>query len=232
MTDMTLHNSTSSDAQVTPKKTALDQLSSNAVDVPPSITRVLANKAMGIEGLIPLWFGEPNQPTPKFICDEAARAMQNGETFYAEGLGRPFLRQAIADYSSRIYNTEIPSERIAVTVSGGNAINLAFQALLKPGDKVATITPAFGKDFSFVSAGLSGLYIFGDNEKVDFFGYLGNHLLLIDGNSLYNVGLGAGFKFEFVKLLNLNLQAGYGVFDLTNDPFSNITGEIGFYYQF
>ena len=135
---MTIANSSTYNAQK-----AIDDLSSNAIDVPPSITRVLANKAMGIEGLIPLWFGEPNQPTPQFICDEAARAMQNGETFYAEGLGRPFLRSAIADYSSRLYNTEISSERIAVTVSGGNAINLAFQALLKPGDKVATITPAF-----------------------------------------------------------------------------------------
>lgn len=124
-------------------QTAFDRLVSNAVDVPPSITRVLANKAMGVEGLIPLWFGEPNQPTPSFICEEAAQAMQRGETFYAEGLGRPFLREAIAEYSTKLYDTPISAERIAVTVSGGNAINLAFQALLQPGDKVATITPAF-----------------------------------------------------------------------------------------
>lgn len=123
--------------------TAIDQLSSNAIDIPPSITRVLANKAMGIDGLIPLWFGEPNQPTPQFICDAAAQSMRDGETFYAEGLGRPYLREALANYNSKLYNTKIDASRIAVTVSGGNAINLAFQALLKPGDKVATITPAF-----------------------------------------------------------------------------------------
>jgi aspartate/methionine/tyrosine aminotransferase len=124
-------------------KLAADQLLSNAVAVPPSITRVLANKAMGLDGLIPLWFGEPNQPTPQFICDAAAQSMQAGETFYAEGLGRPFLRDAIATYSSNLYDKPISSDRIAVTVSGGNAINLAFQALLSPGDKVATIIPAF-----------------------------------------------------------------------------------------
>lgn len=124
-------------------KLATDQLTSNALDVPPSSIRVLANNAMGIDGLIPLWFGEPNQPTPQFICDEAARAMRAGETFYTEGLGRPYLREAIARYSTELYNTPIGSERIAVTVSGGNALNLAFQALLKPGDKVLTITPAF-----------------------------------------------------------------------------------------
>lgn len=124
-------------------KQAIDNLQSKAIDVAPSITRVLANKAMGIDGLIPLWFGEPNQPTPDFICEAASQAMRDGETFYAEGLGRPFLRQAIADYSSTLYRTEIDAARIAVTVSGGNALNLAFQSLLNPGDKVATLVPAF-----------------------------------------------------------------------------------------
>ncbi|MEH6442407.1 MAG: pyridoxal phosphate-dependent aminotransferase [Oceanospirillaceae bacterium] len=124
-------------------KLATDQLKSHAIDIPPSITRVLANKAMGIEGLIPLWFGEPNEPTPTFICEAAAEAMKAGETFYAEGLGRPFLRDALAKYSSDLYKTDIAASRIAVTVSGGNALNIAFQCLLQPGDKVATITPAF-----------------------------------------------------------------------------------------
>ena len=32
--------------------------------------------------LIPLWFGEPDTPTPKFICDAAARALAAGDTFY------------------------------------------------------------------------------------------------------------------------------------------------------
>ena len=128
--------------------------------------------------------------------------------------------------------TAKPKHNFGLHAGASTGLGLSYRYWPKRLGVQATITPAFGKDFSFVSAGLSGLYIFGDNEKVDFFGYLGNHLLLIDGNSLYNVGLGAGFKFEFVKLLNLNLQAGYGVFDLTNDPFSNITGEIGFYYQF
>jgi aspartate/methionine/tyrosine aminotransferase len=122
---------------------ASEGLASRAVSVSPSITRVLANAAMGVEGLIPLWFGEPNQPTPQFICDEAARSLSAGETFYAEGLGRPYLREAIAGYMSDLYGKSIGKDRIAVTVSGGNALNLAFQALLEQGDKVVTLTPAF-----------------------------------------------------------------------------------------
>ena len=118
-------------------------LESRAIQVPPSITRELANAAMSVEGLIPLWFGEPNIPTPKFICDEAARSLAAGETFYAEGLGRPYLREAISSYMSALYGKAIGVDRIAVTVSGGNALNLAFQSVLEEGDTVVTLTPAF-----------------------------------------------------------------------------------------
>lgn len=124
-------------------KLAIDGLKSNAIDIAGSITRKLANKAMGIEGVIPLWFGEPNQPTPQFIYQAASDAMQRGETFYTQGLGRPYLREAIAKYSNQLYKKTIEAERIAVTVSGGNALNLAFQTLLEAGDKVLTLTPAF-----------------------------------------------------------------------------------------
>ena len=122
---------------------AITGLSSRAVEASPSITRELANAAMGTEGLIPLWFGEPNEPTAKFICDAAAASLAAGETFYAEGLGRPYLRRALSRYMSGLYRQEIGTERIAVTVSGGNALNLAFQTVLNEGDKVAVITPAF-----------------------------------------------------------------------------------------
>lgn len=122
---------------------ALDGHSSRALRAAPSITRALANDAMGTKGLIPLWFGEPNEPTPQFICDAAADALRAGETFYAEGLGRPFLRDALSDYMSALYDKPITRDRIAVTVSGGNALNLAFQSVLNEGDTVATLTPAF-----------------------------------------------------------------------------------------
>jgi aspartate/methionine/tyrosine aminotransferase len=71
------------------KRQAIEDLNNRALQAGPSITRELANAAMGTEGIIPLWFGEPNEPTPKFICDTAAASLANGETFYAEGLAAP-----------------------------------------------------------------------------------------------------------------------------------------------
>lgn len=106
-----------------------------------SLIRQVANAAMGTPGLIPLWFGEPDVPTPDFIRQAATDALAAGDTFYTQGLGRPALRQAIADYQSALLGAAIGSERIAVTTSGLNAVNLACQLLLQPGDVLTAITP-------------------------------------------------------------------------------------------
>ncbi|MCA9131764.1 MAG: pyridoxal phosphate-dependent aminotransferase [Planctomycetales bacterium] len=116
---------------------------SRATRVPGNLTRQLANRAMGRDDLIALWFGEPDVPTPEFICQAATEALARGETFYTEGLGRNYLRQGIADYLSRTHRVDMSAERIAVTVSAGNALNLAFQCLLNEGDTVVTTCPAF-----------------------------------------------------------------------------------------
>lgn len=95
------------------------------------------------EDLIPLWFGEPDVSTPEFIIEPAYEAMLAGKTTYNEGLGKSWLRSGIANYMSDLYGSNISDDRIAITVSGTNAVNLAFQLLMSPGDHVVTTTPAF-----------------------------------------------------------------------------------------
>jgi aspartate/methionine/tyrosine aminotransferase len=46
-------------------------------------------------GLIPLWAGEGDEPTPDFISRPAAEALLAGETFYTWQRGIPELRQAL-----------------------------------------------------------------------------------------------------------------------------------------
>ncbi len=122
---------------------ASTDLSSQGLSIPVSKLRKLANTTMGAEGLIPLWFGEPDIPTPDFICEAAHQSMAAGNTYYTEGLGKPFLREAIAEYMSDLYRNTIGIDRIAVTVSGTNALNLAFQLLTQNGDRVVTTLPSF-----------------------------------------------------------------------------------------
>lgn len=122
---------------------AASGLASKGLNIPVSKLRELANSSMGTEGLIPLWFGEPDLPTPEFICNAANQSMAEGRTYYTEGLGKPYLRKAIADYMTGLYGSRIETDRIAVTVSGTNALNLAFQLLMNVGDKMVTTLPSF-----------------------------------------------------------------------------------------
>ncbi|HPQ50313.1 MAG: aminotransferase class I/II-fold pyridoxal phosphate-dependent enzyme [Alphaproteobacteria bacterium] len=85
--------------------------------------------------------GEGTLPTPDFICGATNKALSEGKTFYSFGAGLPELRQEIATYYSRIYNVQIPTNRITVTSSGTNAVHYALLSILEEGDEVVAVTP-------------------------------------------------------------------------------------------
>jgi aspartate/methionine/tyrosine aminotransferase len=62
---------------------ARDQIRSLAT----SRIRELANAAMGREGVLPFWFGESDQPTPRFIAEAAIEGIEQGRTFYSHNMG-------------------------------------------------------------------------------------------------------------------------------------------------
>ena len=105
--------------------------------------REVANAAMGRPGVLPFWFGESDRATPMFIREAAAQALVEGRTFYTHNLGRPDLRAALAAYLSRLHGLTVGVERLAVTSSGVNALMVAAQALLSPGDRVVVVDPVW-----------------------------------------------------------------------------------------
>ncbi len=111
-----------------------------------SMIRQVANAGMGRSDVLKFWFGESDEVTPQFIRDAASASMQQGETFYAQNLGLPELREAIATYATGLRTqgaAVIDSSRIAVTSGGVNALMLAVQALVSSGDDVVAVTPVW-----------------------------------------------------------------------------------------
>jgi aspartate/methionine/tyrosine aminotransferase len=106
----------------------------------PSLIREVANAGMGNPGVLPFWFGEPDQVTPGFIRDAGAASLARGETFYTQNLGIPPLREAIARYVSDLHRP-VAVDHVAVTASGMSALMLAVEALVAPGDRVVVVTP-------------------------------------------------------------------------------------------
>jgi aspartate/methionine/tyrosine aminotransferase len=111
-------------------------------DLPASKIREVANAGMGRDDVLAFWFGESDEVTPAFVRDAAIESLQRGETFYAQNLGIPVLREALAAYVSSLHGAWGP-ERIAVTSSGVSALMLATQALAGPGDEVAAVVPVW-----------------------------------------------------------------------------------------
>jgi aspartate/methionine/tyrosine aminotransferase len=98
---------------------------------------------MGRGDHIALWFGEPDTPTPEFICAAAARALAAGDTFYQPNAGILELRHTLAEYMNGLYGTRLAPDNVTVSASAMNALMLAMQALVDPGDVVVTTTPAW-----------------------------------------------------------------------------------------
>jgi aspartate/methionine/tyrosine aminotransferase len=111
--------------------------------LPSSKIREIAHAGMGRADHIALWFGEPDTPTPKFICDAAARALAAGDTFYQPNPGIHELRASLVDYMNGLYGTRLLAGNVIVSASAMNALMLVMQALVDPGDVVVTTTPAW-----------------------------------------------------------------------------------------
>ncbi|WP_151631891.1 pyridoxal phosphate-dependent aminotransferase [Noviherbaspirillum aerium] len=102
--------------------------------------REVANAGIGMEGVLPFWFGEPDQETPAFIRDAAKQALDAGDTFYTHNFGIAPLREAIANYVSALHG-QLDVNRVAVTSSGVSALMLLSQLIINPGDRVVAVTP-------------------------------------------------------------------------------------------
>ncbi|MEO8025182.1 MAG: pyridoxal phosphate-dependent aminotransferase [Bryobacteraceae bacterium] len=119
-------------------------LSSSALSVPHSRIRELAEIAMGMDGVLKLYFGESNVPTPDFIKRAAQKAMADGFTFYTENAGLPSLRKSLARYYEERHKVTLdPTSEIVVTASGVQALNVAIRCVLDPGDEAIVLTPAW-----------------------------------------------------------------------------------------
>ncbi len=116
----------------------------SALRVPHSRIRELAEIAMSMDGVLKLYFGESNIPTPEFIKRAAQKAMADGFTFYTENAGLPSLRKTLARYYEEKHQVALdPAGEIVITASGVQALNVAIRCMLDPGDEALVLTPAW-----------------------------------------------------------------------------------------
>src|SRR5437660_7197064 len=126
-------------------------LAASALRVPHSRIRELAEIAMSMDGVLKLYFGESNLPTPEYIKRAAQKAMADGFTFYTENAGLPSLRKALARYYQELHGLELdPEGEIVITASGVQALNVGIRCVLDPGDEALVLTPAWPNGASII----------------------------------------------------------------------------------
>ena len=102
--------------------------------------RELYNEGLGRRDVLAFWVGEPDEPTPQFIRQAATDSIAAGELFYTHNLGIRELREALAEYVTRLHRPST-ADQVAVTSAGVNALMLASQLLVDPGDRVVEVVP-------------------------------------------------------------------------------------------
>jgi len=112
--------------------------------LPKSGIRAFFDLVNSMDDIISLGVGEPDFTTPWTIRESAIFSVEHGHTAYTSNLGMPSLRRAICEYVGRHYDAAYdPAKECIVTVGVSEAVDLAFRAILDPGDEVIYPEPCY-----------------------------------------------------------------------------------------
>lgn len=119
-------------------------LADKVVKIPPSGIRKFFDIVSEMPDAISLGVGEPDFDTPWHIRDEGIYSLERGRTFYTSNAGLKELREEITNYLKRRVGVNYdPMKETIVTVGGSEGIDMAFRAVLNPGDEVLIPQPCY-----------------------------------------------------------------------------------------
>ena len=119
-------------------------LGKKAVGLKPSGIRKFFDIVAEMDDVVSLGVGEPDFDTPWAVRDEGIYTLERGKTFYTSNSGLKELREEISRYLIRRLGVRYdPIHECLVTVGGSEAIDLAFRALINPGEEILIPEPSY-----------------------------------------------------------------------------------------
>ncbi len=112
--------------------------------IPRSGIRDFFDIVQGMKDVISLGVGEPDFVTPWHIREAAIYALERGRTSYTSNLGLLKLREAISRSVEKNFQVAYDAKaEILVAVGVSEAMDLAFRAVINPGDEVIYHEPCY-----------------------------------------------------------------------------------------
>jgi aminotransferase len=119
-------------------------IASTVRDIPRSGIRDFFDIVQGMKDVISLGVGEPDFVTPWHIREAAIYALERGRTTYTSNLGLLKLREAISIHLQKHFQVHYhPANQVLIAVGVSEAMDLAFRAILNPGDEVVYHEPCY-----------------------------------------------------------------------------------------
>lgn len=120
------------------------RVSARVKNISPSGIRKFFELVMGRPDVISLGVGEPDFATPWHIREAGIYAVEKGYTCYSSNYGIFELRDELAAFLKKRYGAVYdPRAQILVTSGGSEAMDIAFRAILDPGDEVLVPEPTY-----------------------------------------------------------------------------------------
>ncbi len=102
----------------------------------------LTQKRAGRDVII-LSIGDPDFDTPPAITEEAVRLLRDGDTHYADILGLPRARAAVAAQHTRLTGQTIGPEQVAIMSGAQSGLFAAAMNILDQGDEALVLEPMY-----------------------------------------------------------------------------------------
>ena len=96
-----------------------------------------------MDDVISLGVGEPDFDTPWNIRETGIYALETGKTHYTSNHGMTVLREEIAAYMKSRFGLTYDVNQMIVTVGASEALDIAFRALIEPGDEILVPAPSY-----------------------------------------------------------------------------------------
>lgn len=114
-------------------------------------------KQYGEDAVCDFSLGNPDLPAPATVAEGLKDVLKKADQPFAFGYmpnaGFPWAREALARHLSTEQESTLSGDDLVLTCGAAGALNVAFKAILEPGDEVLAIAPYF----------------------VEYGGYVGNH---------------------------------------------------------